>query len=301
MKFNINTIVLEGPDCSGKTTVYSELHKKTKFKWNIHDRSTLSMLCYAIQYGRDTTHWREKLREEINNLNNVFVVLLPPLGTILKRLNTRGDEFQTADSVTKLYSIFESEVERIKELPNVFVCTSSNLNIDDLAEHIHSYERSSYEKLGNTIESHVKASNDCEQINLQFSWSDNTFKMIDSNALLIKKEVDYYNKTRDKFIKKIQNEKAGLNEYELKQTQISRRFVMTQDTCISFIQAIARNGNLYITTMCRSAEVSEIFKCDLHFIASLGKIAKELIADNTSSIETVYFNVTIGSAHIIKA
>ena len=299
MKFNINTILLEGPDCSGKTTIYAALHKKSSFRWNIHDRSTLSMLCYAIQYGRDTTQWREKLREELNNINNVFVVLFPPLGTILKRLAERGDEYQTQDSVTKLYTIFEAEIEKIKDLPNVFVCTSSNLSADSLFEHIEAYEQSSYEKLGNTIEAHVRASNNLERINLQFSWSDSQFKRIDANALIMKKEVDYYNKTRDKFIKKLQNEKDGHNEYNLKQTSASRRFVMTQDTCISFVQALVRNNNLYMNIVCRSSEVSEIFKCDLHFIASLGKIAKAQLSDALTFIDDVHFNVTIGSAHII--
>ena len=37
--FNIN---IEGPDCSGKTTLYNRLHKETNFKYNIQDRSCMS-------------------------------------------------------------------------------------------------------------------------------------------------------------------------------------------------------------------------------------------------------------------
>ena len=45
------------------------------------------MLCYAIQYNRDADTWRELLREELNDLNNVMVVFLPPMRVILERLN----------------------------------------------------------------------------------------------------------------------------------------------------------------------------------------------------------------------
>ena len=53
--FNIN---IEGPDCSGKTTLYNRLHKKTNFKYNIQDRSCMSMFVYAKMYEReDTSLW----------------------------------------------------------------------------------------------------------------------------------------------------------------------------------------------------------------------------------------------------
>ena len=32
-------ISIEGPDCSGKTTLYNNLHKQINFKYNIQDRS----------------------------------------------------------------------------------------------------------------------------------------------------------------------------------------------------------------------------------------------------------------------
>ena len=32
-------IVLEGPDCSGKSTLYKNIRKSTRFKYNIKDSS----------------------------------------------------------------------------------------------------------------------------------------------------------------------------------------------------------------------------------------------------------------------
>ena len=120
MNFNLRTVLFEGPDCAGKTSAYREVHRHTKFKWNIHDRSTLSMLCYAIQYNRDADTWRELLREELNDLNNVMVVFLPPVRVILERLKQRGDEYQTVDTIARLYEIFETEVDKLKKQQSDF-------------------------------------------------------------------------------------------------------------------------------------------------------------------------------------
>ena len=50
---NLHTVTLEGVDLSGKTTLYNNIHKKTGYKWNIQDRSELSMLCNAKYYKRN--------------------------------------------------------------------------------------------------------------------------------------------------------------------------------------------------------------------------------------------------------
>ena len=39
----INQIILEGPDLSGKTTLYNSIHKLTGNKWNIQDRRNASL------------------------------------------------------------------------------------------------------------------------------------------------------------------------------------------------------------------------------------------------------------------
>ena len=102
MRIPVNYVLLEGTDLSGKTTLYNNIHRETRFEWNIQDRSALSMLCYARQYGRDPSPWRDQLRDEINNLNNRHVVLMPDMDIILRRLQDRGDEFQDAKSILEL-------------------------------------------------------------------------------------------------------------------------------------------------------------------------------------------------------
>ena len=55
-------ICLEGPDCSGKTTMFNKLHELTSFKYNIQDRSCLSMLVYSIMYNRQDQEFWTKLK-----------------------------------------------------------------------------------------------------------------------------------------------------------------------------------------------------------------------------------------------
>lgn len=297
MRFDLKTLVLEGPDCSGKTTAYSTIHKKTKFKWNIHDRSTLSMLCYAIMYGRNVEYWRSRLLEELNDLNNVIVVLMPPLRVIIDRLKARGDEFQTVDSICKLYDIFDRESSKLSLFPNVLVCRIEHVDYDTLVDIIEKYVPKTYDQLGQLVESHASASSGQESVNLTFTWADERFKTIREEALENPKEIDYYSDLEAKFTKKISDELNGLNEYMLCQPVDSRRFVIAQDTCISFVQALARNDRLRMHVVCRSSNTSDTFKYDVHFIAHLGKIARSLVG---AYVKDVYFSVTIGSAHIIR-
>ena len=77
VKRPINYIILEGPDLSGKTTFYENLHNETGYRWNIQDRSALSMLVHAKYYNRDTFNCVEQLRAELHNLNNIMIILLP--------------------------------------------------------------------------------------------------------------------------------------------------------------------------------------------------------------------------------
>ena len=106
MKNPINQIVLEGPDLSGKSTLYNMIHKATDYRWNIQDRSSLSMLIHAKLYGRSEFQHVESLKNELNNLNNFMIILLPNWNVIGKRFSKRGDEIQNLSSLRKLYDLF---------------------------------------------------------------------------------------------------------------------------------------------------------------------------------------------------
>ena len=85
VKFPIEKIIIEGPDLAGKTTLFNKMHEISKFRWNIQDRSALSMLVYAKMYERDTFHLVENLKKELFNLSNQIILLLPPFEVLAKR------------------------------------------------------------------------------------------------------------------------------------------------------------------------------------------------------------------------
>ena len=113
----INQISLEGPDLSGKTTLFQMIHEKTDYCWNIQDRSALSMVVYARLYGRSDYFHVEALKTELSNLNNVMILLLPEWGVIAERFNRRGDEIQNLISLKKVYDLFAEAAEELENYP----------------------------------------------------------------------------------------------------------------------------------------------------------------------------------------
>ena len=297
MNFNLKTVVLEGVDCSGKTTMFRSLHRATGFKWNIHDRSALSMLCYAIMYGRDVAHWRQLLMKEISDLNNVVVILMPPLSTIRERLAVRGDEFQDQQTIEKLYTIFENEVTRLRAYPNILICNQTQADSAIIAQWILNYERQTYSRLAEMSYEHARIGLEGEATFLKMSWEDTDFKTLSTKALFYEPEIEYYEATCLKLTEKIRAERDGRNEYDSKQDLKSRRFVLAQDSCISYAHFMYREGILHANMVCRSSEMSRIFPNDIHFIGSLCRAARREIGLDEST--PVRFDLTLDSAHVI--
>ena len=73
----------------------------------------------------------------------------------------------------------------------------------------------------------------------------------------------YYDDILNKLRQKIRDEKKGNNEYNLCQTEASRRFVYTDDRCISFMQFLFRDNIFDCSIVLRSSDASEIFDYDL--------------------------------------
>ena len=91
------------------------------------------MICYARLYGRDIADHRRRLWNDLSNLNNRVIVLLPEWEVIRHRYEFRGDEIQDLSSLRQLYNIFSEEAEKIKHLPNVIVATDGFLEKRELA------------------------------------------------------------------------------------------------------------------------------------------------------------------------
>ena len=221
IKRPINYIFIEGPDLSGKTTLYNKIHAHTNYRWNIQDRSSLSMLAHAKQYQRNEFRHVEQLRSELFNLNNLTVILLPEWQVISRRFTERGDAIQNLASLKQIYDIFVEAASELSKYPNVIVV---NDEVDEqlsryLVSKFRDYEDATTLDIKDNCLSACDANERNECIGLNFTlFDDGEFEDIDAGDLLYEKEVEYYNDILASVKDKIAKEMNGENEQILNNT-----------------------------------------------------------------------------------
>jgi len=300
IKRPINYIFLEGPDLSGKTTMYEKIHKHSNYRWNIQDRSALSMLVHAKYYGRDTFSAVEQLRSEIYNLNNIMIILLPKWDEVARRFNLRGDPIQNITSLKKLYDLFTEAAEELSALPNVIVINGIaddyivRYTLRKLAE----YENTCIKDLQKNCMNMCLGQDSKEAIGINFTlYDDGKFEGIDKDDLLYEKEVEYYDNIILEIKQKIKNELAGINQYNRKETYESRRFIYNSDTCISLAHFLLRKDSLDCKFFLRSSNVKDTLYFDLNF---LNHIASIVYSELNATGRYCKMNFVINSGHVIE-
>ena len=275
------------------------LHKKSGFRWNVQDRSALSMLIYAKLYNRGTFPEIERLNAEIKNLNNRYIILLPRWDVIGKRFHERGDEIQNLISLKKLYKLFSEAADEFESYPNVAVIRSDNAldHLDNTIQTIKNLETSSLTKVAQQVFEYAKSSSNLEATPLTLTYyDDGKFENIDYKALGYEGEKEYYKTITNAVIEKIKSELSGDNEYNRKETLSSRRFVYTHDSCISFAQFLFRNNLLDCHFVLRSSDVKNTLQYDIQFLYYLcSRVYKQLNLSRNVCRIRINFN----SAHII--
>jgi hypothetical protein len=298
-RFPINQLILEGPDLSGKTSFYNRIHKASGYKWNIQDRSALSMLIYAKLYNRDTFIEVERLNKEIKDLNNRYVILIPPWDEVARRFTERGDEIQNIVSLKKLYDLFVEASDELEKYPNVIIIRSIDTlsYVDQVINDLVGSEMTTVRSLCSYVNDFAIASDDLEasHINLTF-YDDGKFKFINNIVLNYKPEKKYYENILSKIIGKIASELTGKNEYCRKEDISSRRFVYASDTCISFAQFTVRNDMLDAHFVLRSSNTRDTLEYDMQFLYYVcSKVYQQLNLENVN----VRIRINFNSAHII--
>ena len=306
---DLDTVTIEGPDLAGKTTLYSHIHKMSGYKWNIQDRSVLSMLCYSIFYNRgDDDIWRARLTDSIDNLNNRTIVLLPEWNLLLDRFNSRGDEIQTLETLKRIHEIFEEEASKIEEYATVLVLRPGSE--DDFASDVRTAlswlsatENYLLEDVAREIAQNAKASPGLECSPLRFRL-DYENPASDPSILAHEAEEAYYANILKNVLTNVRDEMEGNNEYGIPQEPHStRRFIYTQDSCISLIHTMLRNDVMNIHVVCRSSDTVNTFLYDLKFLYYLSsRILRRVGIDHKlCGLSTkCRLHVTLNSAHIIK-
>lgn len=294
-KFRINTVSLEGPDLSGKSTLYNSLHKESKFKWDIRDRSFLSRVCFARQFNRDVEYERGRLEKELSNLNNRVIVLIPPFSVLESRYLKRGDEIQTLEGLRSLYTIYEEEVEKIQNLPGVLILRDVEDNIRKSLDFLSSSESNQIKDVGSfarrLVENHEK-----DELALTATIFEDNIEPQGSEILLDPHEGLYYKEILWDFENVIRKELRGLNPYGEPQDIDSRRFYYNSDSCISSIHLMPRGETLLCEAVFRSTNVVKNAVIDIEFLDYLVSFLGKKYFFNCKRYR---INLKINSAHIL--
>jgi len=298
----INQITLEGPDLSGKTTLYQKIHEKSGYHWIIQDRSALSSVVYARLYGRNDYFHVEALKRELSNLNNIIILLLPNWNIIAKRFQKRGDEIQNLVSLKKVYDLFSEAADEFENYPNVILIKSEvddnmvNYIVHQLRSH---FERKPYHEYADFFKIAAASSDNLEKVGLNLTHYDNgMFDDVSEEMLRYEKEKVYYDKIRRTLLRKIEDEIAGCNEYNRPETYESRRFIYTDDSCLSLCHFMLRNEFLYGEFYLRSSNTKETLSYDMNFIKALTRDVFSKLSE-FSDIKMCKLSLKIGSGHIL--
>lgn len=295
IKNPINSITIEGPDLSGKTTLYNRLHKLTNYRWNIQDRSNLSMIIHAKQYGRDEFYYVENLKKDLYCLNNHMIILLPDWHVIARRFEKRGDEIQNLISLRKLYTLFEEAAEELKHLPNVTIVKKeiNDFIIESIINSLVSFERKPFLLLYENVRQACSTTDKLERVGINFtSYDSGNYSDVNVDYLNYEKEKDYYNSIKKELKDKIAGEYAASNSNFL----TLRRFIYTSDTCISLAHFLYRDEILDCQFFLRSSDTKNILKYDLNFLKHLSAFTSSILELPENTIAKL--NVFINSAHI---
>ena len=196
---------------------------------------------------------------------------------VADRFNKRGDPIQNLASLHKLYKLFSEAAEELQHHPGVTVIRSEvdKHLVQSLINQYHAFERKSVYHLRDSMLQMIgtsAANQQQEVIGLNFVHYDTgDFADIDEMMLMYEKEKEYYQKIENKVFKKIKAEMQGQNEYERKEGLESRRFIYTDDSCISLAHFLIRDGCMDVKFFLRSSNVKDTLKYDLNFIKHISK------------------------------
>jgi hypothetical protein len=265
------------------------------------------MICYARQFGRPpeaVAAWRRELADFLLDLNNRLVVLLPGHHVTAQRLRERGDEYQDVESLGVLHGLFEEEVDRLGPRPNVLVVREP-LERSELSARVVSWlqesELTSVSDVARAVRDLAASCSGQEASGCRFrlTLEPGSPDLHSPDAMLHPPEEAYYSRILSGVLQNIGDELAGRNEYCRREVPgETRRFIFTQDTCISLLHTLLRDGHLRMRVYCRSSNAQDVLEHDLRFICHLfGRVRAHLIAQGCEP-SSLSIDVELGSAHI---
>jgi thymidylate kinase len=286
-------IILEGPDCSGKTTqfkrVWSKIQADNNYQLLLNDRGLMSILAYGMAENRfkNVEDIKDEFLEYLNK--NIIIYFTIELEVLKGRFDKRGDERQEWDDIEKVWKIYEKLKKEFTAHPN-FNIVESDQSMDDIEFEIgHIIERYINKPYYYTISDaatvlrHFGKREDTTQelINYEVDLNlshDDIFEILNETQLtgleqIVGKfeqlEKDSYKFQYAKFKKKIETILSGY--YGKLEDIKSRKFVFTDDECLSYYHILCRNNILYVNVHFRSSNI-DLFRHDFLSICEMIKI-----------------------------
>jgi len=313
MELETLKVCIDGVDCSGKTTLWNAIHKATSYRWKLEDRSFVTMVVYAKLHGRKkTVDYERQLINDLSNLNHKYVIIDPSWEVVESRFKQRGDDLHDYEAMKKIHALYHEVAEKVSKFPNVLVLSGEE-DVSDAAQKVNSWileqDTCNLEKLTRMIQDRARAAEGGEVSPLRFSFvEDGNFPENDPRIL----DVEYvrnnfpaikpatvveFNKMVEDMMTTVDKELRGENMYNLPQTLSSRRFIFTQDACVSFIQAMFRDGLLKFYVACRSSHVIDVFPADIRLMYYMCSLVHKKLG--LSSSTRALFEFSLNSAHVI--
>ena len=112
------------------------------------------------------------------------------------------------------------------------------------------------------------------------------------------KEKEYYQKIESGIFDTIKKEMQGENEYKRKEGLESRRYIYTDNSCISLAHFLIRDDHMDVKFFLRSSNVKDTLKYDLNFLKHItSEVFKHFKCDRQGNYCKI--QVTINSGHVI--
>lgn len=111
----INRIIIEGPDCCGKSTIIKRLLKLSNYQFDVLDRGDISNAVYAEMYGRECFYNR------LNWKNTLHIVLYRDYYECEKIAKAKGEIYTEAEYNDQI-NLFKKYYNKLRNIINITSC-----------------------------------------------------------------------------------------------------------------------------------------------------------------------------------
>jgi thymidylate kinase len=306
---DIPFVSLEGTDLSGKSTLYKKLwlqiQTNNNFDVLLTDRGYFSILCYGVLYNRAPV--AELEANFLRWLNkNVVIYMHHSSQTIKERFAVRSDDDRTLEEILKVRAIYELFAKKYERHPNFIFYDPQEMSESTLLHLVRcALNRSVFawptylpwmvENFGST----VAGTNELTNITFESKESWENICNLDLRREDLKEirtdwsqlEHDSYEYQTARFMRSVETVLCG---YKGKKEDFkSRKFVFTDDECMSYLHILVRDDSFFVKVQFRSSDVKMLH----HDLKEVVRMVKEFGQKIQLIPKDVYFSITIDSLH----